>query len=303
MFIVRFALLSSFFYALNVSMLPLIYSLEVSAFLFLFIRFATTFCSSLLITKSFFSFTKIKKHKIGFWLIILSFLFGIQSWFFVEAVKYMSVGLASVILYTYPLITYLMVSLSKRRALDLTTIVMFILATIGIVAISQSSEGVYTLVIGILLSLLSAISLSLIFFLTPKVSSLRNWEIVKFTTLIPMLMFLALFLNESGISWPANEGIILSLISGTLFATGMFFYHMAVKKYGPMFFYHMAVKKYGPTRTANVGYSEPLMVLIIGFIVYSDSITNIQAIGIILVTIASITIERRQLSQDNTPKV
>ena len=290
MFIVRFALLSSFFYALNVSMLPLIYSLEVSAFLFLFIRFATTFCSSLLITKSFFSFTKIKKHKIGFWLIILSFLFGIQSWFFVEAVKYMSVGLASVILYTYPLITYLMVSLSKRRALDLTTIVMFILATIGIVAISQSSEGVYTLVIGIVLSLLSAISLSLIFFLTPKVSSLRNWEIVKFTTLIPMLMFLALFLNESGISWPANEGIILSLISGTLFATGMFFYHMAVKKYGP-------------TRTANVGYSEPLMVLIIGFIVYSDSITNIQAIGIILVTIASITIERRQLSRDNTPKV
>ena len=290
MFIVRFALLSSFFYALNVSMLPLIYSFEVSAFLFLFIRFATTFCSSLLVTKSFFSFTKIKKHKIGFWLIILSFLFGIQSWFFVEAVKYMSVGLASVILYTYPLITYLMVSLSKRRALDLTTIVMFIFATIGIVAISQSSEGVYMLVIGIVLSLLSAISLSLIFFLTPKVSSLRNWEIVKFTTLIPMLMFLALFLNESGISWPASEGIILSLISGTLFASGMFFYHIAVRRYGP-------------TRTANVGYSEPLMVLIIGFIVYSDSITSIQAIGIVLVAIASITIERRQLAQDNISKV
>ncbi len=290
MFIVRFALLSSFFYALNISMLPLIYSFEVSVFLFLFIRFATTFCSSLIVTKSFFSFTKIKKHKIGFWLIILSFLFGIQSWFFVEAVKYMSVGLASVILFTYPLITYLMVSFSKRRALDFTTIVMFILATIGIVAISQSSEGVYTLVIGIVLSLLSAISLSLIFFLTPKVSSLRNWEIVKFTTLIPMLMFLALFLNESGISWPASEGIILSLISGTLFASGMFFYHIAVRRYGP-------------TRTANVGYSEPLMVLIIGFIVYSDSITSIQAIGIVLVAIASITIERRQLTQDNTPKV
>jgi drug/metabolite transporter (DMT)-like permease len=290
MFIVRFALLSSFFYALNISMLPLIYSFEVSVFLFLFIRFATTFCSSLIVTKSFFSFTKIKKNKIGFWLIILSFLFGIQSWFFVEAVKYMSVGLASVILFTYPLITYLMVSFSKRRALDFTTIVMFILATIGIVAISQSSEGVYTLVIGIVLSLLSAISLSLIFFLTPKVSSLRNLEIVKFTTLIPMLMFLALFLNESGISWPASEGIILSLISGTLFASGMFFYHIAVRRYGP-------------TRTANVGYSEPLMVLIIGFIVYSDSITSIQAIGIVLVAIASITIERRQLAQDKISEV
>ena len=290
MFIVRFALLSSFFYALNVSMLPLIYSFEVSAFLFLFIRFATTFCSSLLVTKSFFSFTKIKKHKIGFWLIILSFLFGIQSWFFVEAVKYMSVGLASVILFTYPLITYLMVSFSKRRALDLTTIVMFIIATIGIIAISQSSEGVFMLVIGIVLSLLSAISLSLIFFLTSKVSDLRNWEIVKFTTLIPMLMFLALFLNETGISWPPTEGIILSLISGILFASGMLFYHIAVRRYGP-------------TRTANVGYSDPLMVLIIGFIVYSDSITSIQAIGIVLVAIASITIERRQLAQDKISEV
>jgi len=170
------------------------------------------------------------------------------------------------------------------------TILMFIMATIGIAAISQSSEGVYSLVIGIVLSLLSAISYSIILFLTPRFSSLRNWEIVKFTTLIPMVMFLFLFVNEVGIYWPLNEGIILSLISGTLFATGLFFFYTAVRKYGP-------------TRTANIAYSEPLMVLIIGFLLYSDSITVIQAIGIVLVAIASITIERRQLTQDNTPKV
>ena len=110
MFIVRFALLSSFFYALNVSMLPLIYSFEVSAFLFLFLRFATTLCTSLIVTKSLFSLTQIRNNKLGFWLILLSFLFGIQSWLFVEAVKYMPVGLASVVLFTYPLITYLIVS-------------------------------------------------------------------------------------------------------------------------------------------------------------------------------------------------
>ena len=289
MFAVKFALLSSFFFALNVSMVPLIYSFEVSAFLFLFLRFATTFCTSLIVTKSLFSFTQIRNKKLGFWF-VLSFLLGIQSWLFVEAVKYMPVGLASVVLFTYPLITYLIVSFSKRRALDFTTILMFIMATIGIAAISQSSEGVYSLVIGIVLSLLSAISYSIILFLTPRFSSLRNWEIVKFTTLIPMVMFLFLFVNEVGIYWPSNEGIILSLISGTLFATGLFFFYAAVKKYGP-------------TRTANIAYSEPLMVLIIGFLVYSDSITVIQAIGIVLVAIASITIERRQLTQVNNSEV
>jgi len=290
MFAVKFALLSSFFFALNVSMVPLIYSFEVSAFLFLFLRFATTFFSSLIVTKSLFSFTQIRNKKLGFWLVLLSFLLGIQSWLFVEAVKYMPVGLASVVLFTYPLITYLIVSFSKRIALDFTTILMFIMATIGIAAISQSSSGVSSLVIGIVLALLSAISYSLILFLTPRFSSLRNWEIVKYSTLIPMVMFLFLFVNEVGVYWPLNEGIILSLISGTLFATGLFFFYAAVRTYGP-------------TRTANIAYSEPLMVLIIGFLLYSDSITVIQAIGIVLVAIASITIERRQLTQDNTPKV
>jgi len=290
MFAVKFSLMFSFFFALNLSIVALISSFDVSAFLFLFLRFATTFCTSLIVTKSLFSFAQIRNKKLGFWLVLISFLLGIQSWLFVEAVKYMPVGLASVVLFTYPLITYLIVSFSKRRALDFTTILMFIMATIGIAAISQSSEGVYSIVIGIVLALFSAISYSLILFLTPRFSSLRNWEIVKFTTLIPMAMFLFLFVNEVGVYWPSNEGIILSLISGTLFATGLFFFYAAVKKYGP-------------TRTANIAYSEPLMVLIIGFLVYSDSITVIQAIGIVLVAIASITIERRQLTQVNNSEV
>ena len=96
MFVIRFALLSSLFYALNVSMIPLIYTFEASVFLFLFIRFGTTFCTSILITKSFFSFKKIKHERLGLWILVLSLLFGIQSWLYVEAVKYMSVGLASV---------------------------------------------------------------------------------------------------------------------------------------------------------------------------------------------------------------
>ncbi len=38
MFAIRFAILSSLFYALNVSMVPMVYSFGVSAFLFLFFR-------------------------------------------------------------------------------------------------------------------------------------------------------------------------------------------------------------------------------------------------------------------------
>ena len=290
MFVIRFALLSSFFYALNVSMLPLIYTFEISAFLFLFIRFGTTFITSLIITKSLFSFSKVKRQKLGIWILLLSVLFGVQSWLYVEAVKYMSVGLASVVLFTYPLITYLIVSLLKRRSLDLITILMFIVATLGIAAISQSAEGFYTMVIGIVLALLSALTYSLILIVTPRVSGLKNWEIVKYTTLIPALTFLYLFINETGFYWPQSEGLILSLISGTFFATGMMFYHMSVRKYGPI-------------RTANIGYTEPLLVLFFGFMAYSDAITMTQGLGVIMVAIASITIERRQLTQGRSSKV
>ena len=242
MFVVRFALLSSLFYALNVSMIPLIYSFEVSVFLFLFIRFGTTFCSSIFLTKSLFSFKKIKQQRLGLWVLLLSLLFAVQSWLYVEAVKYMSVGLASVVLFTYPLLTYLIVSITKKRSLDLTTILMFLIAIAGIAAISQSDEGFYTMAIGIILALLSALSYSLILIITPKMGSLRNWEIVKFTTLIPALSFLILFLSETGFYWPQKEALLLCFISGTLFAIGMIFYHISVKKYGPI-------------RTANIGYT------------------------------------------------
>ncbi len=36
-------------------------------------------------------------------------------------------------------------------------------------------------------------------------------------------------------------------------------------------FYHMSVRKYGPIRTANIGYTEPLLVLFFGFMAYSDA--------------------------------
>ena len=290
MFVIRFALLSSLFYALNVSMIPLIYTFEVSVFLFLFIRFGTTFFTSLVITKSLFSISRIKKQKLGLWLITLSLLFGVQSWLYVEAVKYMSVGLASVILFTYPLLTYLIESFNTRRTLDITTIFMFLMAIIGIAAISQSEEGFYTMVIGIVLALLSALSYSLILIITPRMSKLRNWEIVKYTTLIPAFVFLYLFINESGFYWPNHKALLLSLISGILFATGMFFYHISVKKYGPI-------------RTANIGYTEPLLVLIFGFIAYLNTITLIQGVGVILVALASITIEKRQLTQNANSRV
>ncbi len=290
MFVIRFALLSSLFYALNVSMIPLIYTFEVSVFLFLFIRFGTTFFMSLFITKSLFSISRIKKQKLGLWLITLSLLFGVQSWLYVEAVKYMSVGLASVILFTYPLLTYLIESFNTRRTLDITTIFMFLMAILGIAAISQSEEGFYTMVIGIVLALLSALSYSLILIITPRMSKLRNWEIVKYTTLIPAFGFLYLFINESGFYWPNHKALLLSLISGILFATGMFFYHISVKKYGPI-------------RTANIGYTEPLLVLIFGFIAYLNTITLIQGVGVILVALASITIEKRQLTQNANSRV
>jgi len=286
MFVIRFALLSSFFYALNVSMIPLIYTFEVSVFLFLFIRFGTTFCTSLVVTKSLFSFKKIKHQRLAIWVMILSLLFAVQSWLYVEAVKYMSVGLASVVLFTYPLLTYLIISITKKRSLDLTTILMFMIAIAGIAAISQSDEGFYTMAIGIILALLSALSYSLILIITPRMSTLRNWEIVKFTTLIPALGFLYLFMIETGFYWPQKEALLLSLVSGVFFAIGMMFYHISIKKYGPV-------------RTANIGYTEPLLVLIFGFIAYLDTITIIQGIGVIMVALASITIEKRQLTQNS----
>ena len=281
MFSVRFAILSAFFYALNVSMVPLVYSFGVSAFLFLFFRFGTTFIVSLVITKTFLSLSDIKEKELVGWMIILTILFSVQSWLFVEAVKFIPVAIASVVLFTYPLITYFMEGYSKKKGLDFTTTTMFLLAIVGIALLSQGSGEIRSLTIGLGLALLSSLSYAAIMHFTPKVTSLRNWEIVKYTTLFPTLCFLFLFLHEGTVLSAFNQGIFWSVFASTLFATGMFFYFKAIKKYGP-------------TRTANIGYCEPVIVLAISSIAYTDNISLVQYAGIVLVGIASITIERRQ---------
>ena len=284
MFAIRFAILSSLFYALNVSMVPMVYSFGVSAFLFLFFRFGTTFLLSLAVTKSLFSFTDIKEKGLVGWLILLTILFGIQSWLFVEAVKYIPVAIASIVLFTYPLITYLMQSHSKKKNLDFNTILMFLLAIIGMALLSQGSGEIHSLTIGLGLALLSSLSYAAIMHFTPKVTGLRNWDIVKYTTLFPALCFLSLFLYEGRELLSFNQGFLWCFVAGTLFAIGMYFYCTAIKKYGP-------------TRTANVLYCEPIIVLAISSIAYTDNISPIQYVGIALVGIASITIERRQSRQ------
>ena len=119
---------------------------------------------------------------------------------------------------------------------------------------------------------------------------MKNWEIVKYTTLLPALTFMVLFLNEGGSFLLFTDTALWCLLAGIFFSIGMFFYYTAIREYGP-------------TRTANIGYSEPLIVLIIGFIAYADTITLMQYIGIVLVGIASTTIERRQLRQNTNSDV
>ena len=179
---------------------------------------------------------------------------------------------------------------SKSKVPDLTTIVMFVMAIIGIAALSQGSDGMQSLIIGLGLALLSATTLAIILHFTPRVSGMRNWEIVKYTTLLPALTYMALFLYEGGTFLPFTDAVLWCLLAGILFAIGMFFYYTAIREYGP-------------TRTANIGYSEPLIVLIIGFIAYADTITLVQYVGIVLVVIATTTIERRQLRQNTNSEV
>ena len=181
-------------------------------------------------------------------------MFAVQSWLYVEAVKYMSVGLSKCCS-CLPILANLrlIVSITAKRKLDLTTILMFLMAIAGIAAISQSEDGFYTMAIGIVLAILSALSYSLILIITPKMSSLKELgDCQIYNAYSCAWISILLFLNETSFYWPQKEALILCLVSGDFFATGMMFYHISVKKYGPV-------------RTANIGYTEPLLVLIFRF--------------------------------------
>ncbi|MEW9123910.1 MAG: DMT family transporter [Thermotaleaceae bacterium] len=261
-------LFSAFGFALMPIFARFAYLSEISVPTLLFIRFTIA---------SFFFFGYIIVKKISFVLtprdVFMLFILGticytLMSNFYLISVKYISVTLAVLILYTYPIIVSILSSILDKEIPSKKIILSLFISFIGLIMVLGTSIGQVS-TLGIFFALGSSMVYSLYIILGNRV--IRKIPSLITTAFITFFSSLGTFLlgwiskdisfHFQGNAWSWALGI--SLFS-TIFAILAFFKGMELT---------------GPTRASILSMAEPLFSILISILLFGDTLTISQQLG------------------------
>ncbi|MBQ4477758.1 MAG: DMT family transporter [Bacteroidales bacterium] len=211
----------------------------------------------------------------------LGLLFIVSSLTLYLSFLYMAAGVASTILFTYPVMTAVIMALFFHERITFSTVLSLLLSGAGVVMLYWS-DGVGTLsILGVFLVLASALSYALYIILMNKgnlqMSSFKiNFYVLMYCTLgmvvYSLLAGMPLTLPQNAVSWFYVGWLA---IVPAIFALVLMVY---------------AAKYVGSTATAILGALEPLTAVLIGLLVFNEPFTTYLAVGIVLILAAVVII-------------
>ncbi len=224
---------------------------------------------------------RLKKHEV-LPLFLLGVLFSSSSFLLFKSFLYMDAGVASTILFVYPvLVALIMAVVFKEKASWITYgCIGLALCGIGLLYKGDGESGLD--VVGMTLVLLSALTYAIYIIIVGRIASLKLpvgkmsfWVIVfgmtvfvvstKFLTqLQPVPPTLSGWVNVCG------EAIVPTVIS--------------------VLFINISIKAIGSTYAAIIGALEPVTALMIGVFVFGESFTLRIAVGALLIVFAVILV-------------
>ena len=205
----------------------------------------------------------------------LGILFGFSSLGLFLSFNYMEAGVASTILFVYPVMVAVIMATVFRERVSLGTIIAIILSLGGIGLLYQGNGEANLSLAGMLLVLMSSLTYAIYIIITNKVP--LNLSPMKSTFYVLMFAVLTVFVysvafGDSQIQWldtSAKWGYALSL---ALVSTIISLILLTV-----------AIKEIGSTPTAIMGALEPLTAVLIGVLFFGEHFTWRLVGGIILI--------------------
>lgn len=219
----------------------------------------------------------VKKQELPF-LFCAGMLFAFSSLFLFESYNHMDVGIASTLLFVYPIIvTIIMVSVYHEKV-SILTICSIAIALLGI-GLLYRTDGDGTLsTIGIICVVASSLSYAFYMVLVNK-SRLQYFSTTKlsfYALLFGILVFVVKldFLTEID---PMKPELVpwLCLIGLSIFPTIISLITMTI-----------AIHDIGSIPVSILGALEPLTALVFGIFIFGEKITTANAFGIALIIIA-----------------
>ena len=200
-------------------------------------------------------------------LAVMGLMMALSSLALFMSYGFMDAGIASTLLFVYPIMVALIMAGCFHEKLSLTTGICIVTALSGIALLYKSSDGTTLSLTGTLLVMASSLTYAIYIVATLKV--------IFYVLLFGMSVFLIRFFTGSPFMIPSGPLLWLDLLGLALIPTAVSFVCTT-----------SAIQLIGPTPTAILGALEPLTAVIIGVLVFGETITLRIAIGILLIVFA-----------------
>lgn len=224
-------------------------------------------------------------------LAVLGTMFAMSSLTLFESFHYMNAGIASTILFSYPIMTALIMVMFYHERVNWRTTIAIVLAIsgIGLLYRGGGSGGDTLSATGVLLVLFSSLLYAL-YIVYVKQMKIEGTPSVKFTAWIIFFGWISLIL------FMLLKGEPLQMLQGTQWVWA--FQLALLPTVLSLFLINVAIKSIGATPTAIMGALEPLTAVVISCTLFGEDFTLRLAIGILLIlsAVMLVIIKKKQHS-------
>ena len=217
------------------------------------------------------------QRKETFPLIIMGLLVALSSLTLFLSYNYMAAGIASTLLFVYPIMVALIMAMVFKEKLALQTIVCMLLALGGIGLLYKSEDGSTLSLIGTLLVFASSLSYA-IYIVGINQTSFKNVATLKVTfyvLLFGLSLFVARLLYSGVLNTPDQWYLWANLLALAVFPTAISFLCTTG-----------AIQYIGSTPTAILGALEPVTAIFFGIAVFGESLTVRESFGLVMIIVA-----------------
>lgn len=210
-------------------------------------------------------------------LLMVGVFFVLSSITLFRSYLYMDSGIASTILFIYPVMVALIMAVFFKEKVSLQTWVCIAMALAGIGLLYKAPDGAVLSAVGILFVLGSALAYTL-YIITVNKTILKDVPSVKVTfyvILTGFVIFSVMVLLGEGLQTPTKWWLWLDLVAFALFPTVISMY-CATK----------AIVYIGSTATAILGALEPVTAVFFGITLFGETLQGRGVAGLLLIIVS-----------------
>lgn len=213
------------------------------------------------------------------WFAVLGFLYYGSAALLFQAYGGMASGLATTLHFMYPVSVTVIMALVYKQRPSVVTICAIILSLVGValLCLRESSTGVSSL-LSVFLVLLSGVCYAVYLVLVSTVKRINQQNSQKLTFYVLMFsgaFFMLSTLQGGGLQIIPNASAGINLLLMATLPTLLS--NLALVR---------SVKNIGSTLTSVLGAMEPLTAIIVGILVFDESLRGLMVVGIILILVS-----------------